>query len=539
MVGKMFGPFRPSSREPDRLPAARAEWFIILFLFGAVAAFVWNGSGLLHLIAQQRVSGLDPSIQVVAAGLVLNVALILFAWRRYADLQHEAALRADGERRAALQAATDSITGLANRKGFADGVERICAEGIDIQQCLVIVSLQMQRFKSVNDRFGYEVGDALLREIANALLGDVPADAIVARLSGDEFAIAARIRSAELAKVEALAETLQRDVSRTYDVQGTYVQVGAIVGIASAPPGVACRASDLLRRADIALNHARTVRSARPTWFDSGMERALIERGELEQAIRVGIEHGQFIPVFEPQVDLASGELIGFEVLARWQHPSRGLLGADVFIGVAEEMGCIGPLSEAVVAQALDSGRHWDPDLSLSVNISPAQLSDPWLAQRLIRLLAEANFPAERLIVEVTESSLFADPDLARNLVISLKNQGIRLALDDFGTGFSSLSHLRLLPLDMIKIDRSFISTLHVDRESAAIVKAVTTLADALKVPVTAEGLEDAVTLELAVASGAKTGQGWYLGKPMSAEDVVDLLARRRSDKTPEARRVG
>jgi predicted signal transduction protein with EAL and GGDEF domain len=360
-----------------------------------------------------------------------------------------------------------------------------------------------------------------------------------AALQGDEFAIALASHKNDLASAERLAEALLRDVSRTYDIAGNYVQVGAISGIANAAPGTACRAADILRRADIALDHARSSRAARPTWFDSSMERALIERSELEQAIRIGIEHGQFIPYFEPQVDLATGALTGFEVLARWQHPNRGLLSPELFIPVAEEMGVIGPLSELVAAQAMEAARAWEGDFSLSINISPAQLNDLWLAQRLVRLITEHGFPAERLIVEITESSLFADVDLARNLVVSLKNQGVRLALDDFGTGFSSLSHLRMLPLDMIKIDRSFMATVHVDRESAAIVKAVTTLAQALSIPVTAEGLEDAATYDKAAALGARTGQGWFIGKPMDADAVTELLRRRSAPDGQALQQVG
>lgn len=530
----------PSLRSLRTLPLARQSEIVVTFiLLAAVAAFVWNGSELLHLVLRDRSASMQTGVQVAAAALVLNVALILFGWRRYADLQHEAELRVDGERRAALQAATDSITGLANRKGFADGVERLCRDRLSPAHCLVIVSLQMQRFKRINDRHGYDMGDALLRQIAAAMRDDVPADAVVARLSGDEFGIAACVRTADLSASEALAEALLRDVSRTYDILGTFVQVSAFAGIASGLPGLPARASDLLRRADIALDHARSARAARPTWFDNGMERALIERSELEQAIRVGIDHDQFVPYFEPQVELATGQLTGFEVLARWQHPNRGLLSPEIFIPVAEDIGLIGALSEKIIAQALDAARDWDPSLTLSVNISPSQLGDPWLAQRLVRLLTEHNFPAERLVVEVTESSLFSDLDLAKSLVLSLKNQGVKLALDDFGTGFSSLSHLRVLPLDVIKIDRSFIASLGKDRESTAIVRAVVTLAQALDVPVTAEGLEDAATFERVLALGAHTGQGWFLGKPMSAEAAGELLARRTADRKPEARRIG
>jgi EAL domain-containing protein (putative c-di-GMP-specific phosphodiesterase class I) len=249
----------------------------------------------------------------------------------------------------------------------------------------------------------------------------------------------------------------------------------------------------------------------------------------------MGLEHGQFHPVFEPQVDLATGRIIGFEVLARWRHPTGGEIGPDRFIPVADEIGVIGQLSEQVIAAALRLARHWDSSVSLSVNISPSQLSDPWLAHRLLLMLTETGFPAERLVVEITEGSLFADMDLARSLVANLKTQGVRLALDDFGTGFSSLSHLRALPLDAIKIDRSFVSTIGSDRESAAIVKAVTALAGAIGVPVTAEGIEDAATHEAVLALGAHTGQGWYFGKPMTAEQAGLLLVREAGERSADA----
>jgi EAL domain-containing protein (putative c-di-GMP-specific phosphodiesterase class I) len=271
------------------------------------------------------------------------------------------------------------------------------------------------------------------------------------------------------------------------------------------------------------------------------MERALIVHSEIEQGIRYGLDHAHFIPYFEPQVDLLTGEIIGFEVLARWNHPLSGLIEPDRFIPVAEEHGLIGRLSEQVILAAMSEAASWDPAIKLSVNISPTQLADSWLAQRIVRLLAEAGFPAERLVVEITESSLFADLDLAKTIVTSLKNQGVRLALDDFGTGFSSLSHLRSLPFDVIKIDRSFVSTLVNDPESAAIVRAVTTLAEALKVPVTVEGIEDAATHAAVAGFGCAVGQGWYFGKPMSGDQATALLRSRHNAPPAElpARRNG
>jgi predicted signal transduction protein with EAL and GGDEF domain len=310
------------------------------------------------------------------------------------------------------------------------------------------------------------------------------------------------------------------------------IQVGAFAGIASAPAGSAS-IPDMLRRADIAMDHARNGRVARPVWFDAGMERALVAQGEIEQGIRHGLEHGQFVPYFEPQVDFATGEIVGFEVLARWNHPLSGIIGPDVFIPVAEDIGLIGRLSEQVIGEALREAASWDPKIKISVNISPTQLTDGWLAQRVVRILSETGFPAERLVVEITESSLFADIEFARSIVTSLKNQGIRLALDDFGTGFSSLSHLRSLPFDIIKIDRSFVSNIHVKRESLAIIRAVTTLANALSVPVCVEGIETEAAFDTVVRLGCAIGQGWYFGKPMPGEQARELLVERRREGEP------
>jgi EAL domain-containing protein (putative c-di-GMP-specific phosphodiesterase class I) len=253
----------------------------------------------------------------------------------------------------------------------------------------------------------------------------------------------------------------------------------------------------------------------------------LVAHSEIEQGIRHALEHDEFVPFFEPQINLETGEIVGFEVLARWVHPLRGTILPDVFIPVAEEMELIGRLSEKVIADALTQAADWDPSIKISVNISPVQLTDAWLAQRIVRLLTEVGFPPERLVVEITESSLVSDIDLARSIVTSLKNQGVRLALDDFGTGFSSLSHLRSLPFDVIKVDRSFVANIHSNPESAAIIRAVTTLAEALKVPVCVEGIETEAAHAAVLGLGCAVGQGWYFGKPMSGEDAAQMLEER------------
>ena len=515
------------------LANARRDMLVLAILIAAVAMLIWNGSEIFYRLNVSD-NRFGPGLKIAVTALTLNVALILFGWRRYVDLQHESERRKEGEARAAIIASTDGMTGLLNRKGFADKGEALRKEAIAAGESLLIFSLQLNRFKAVNDRHGYDVGDKILRLIAESLDQGVAPGNLVARLSGDEFAIALACGTEGYADAEMLAQRLLRAVTRPLEADGRLIQVGAFLGIAASDPNDG-PIPNLLRRADIALDHAKSTRSARPTWFDEGMERALIAHSEIEQGIRYGLDHGQFLPFFEPQVDLRTGHIIGFEVLARWDHPLSGLIPPDRFIPIAEEHGLIGRLSEQIMLQAMTQAADWDPAIKLSVNISPSQLADSWLAQRIVRLLTEARFPADRLIVEITESSLFADLDLARSIVTSLKNQGVRLALDDFGTGFSSLSHLRSLPFDVIKIDRSFVSTISNDRESAAIVRAVTTLADALGVPVTVEGIENAETHAAVAGFGCAVGQGWYFGKPMSGDQAAALLRARPERVAPSA----
>ena len=516
----------------SRLINARRDAIVLTVLITAVMLLIWNGSTFFHNL---RIGGTEfgPEVRLASTALTLNVALILFGWRRYVDLQHEAEMRAEHERRAVVLATTDSITGLYNRKGFADRAGQLCAEAAGRGDDLVVISFQVHRFRTVNDQHGYETGDRLLKTISVSLVDELGPDAVLARLSGDEFAVALALANERMSRADELAEAVLRIVTRPLLFEEKIIQVGAFAGIAAAPAGEV-RIPDILRRADIAMDHARSGRVARPIWFDAGMERALIAHAEIEQGIRVGLDHDQFVPYFEPQVDLATGEIVGFEMLARWIHPLSGVIGPDVFIPVAEEIGLIGRLSEHVIAEALREAASWDPKVKISVNISPFQLADGWLAQRIVKTLADTGFPAERLVIEITESSLFADIDLARTIVTSLKNQGIRLALDDFGTGFSSLAHLRSLPFDIIKIDRSFVTNINAKRENSAIVRAVTTLANALQVPVCVEGIESEDSYKTVVRLGCEIGQGWYFGKPMPAEQARELLdARERHDQVP------
>ena len=282
-----------------------------------------------------------------------------------------------------------------------------------------------------------------------------------------------------------------------------------------------------MREADIAMYAAKKGGKNRFAWFDRTMEQELNARNETESGLRTAIPNGQIIPYFEQQVDLDTGRVTGFEILARWQHPTRGIIAPDDFIAIAEETGMIADLSMSVLNQACRAALDWDPEIVLAINISPSQLRDPWLAQKIIKTLTETGFPANRLEVEITESALYDNLALAQSIVDSLKNYGIALALDDFGTGYSSLAHLRALPFDRIKIDRSFVMSLNDSVDSAAIVNAIFRLGESLNLPVMAEGVEEEAIAKRLRAMGCRRVQGWLYGKPMSSAQTRRFLAQR------------
>jgi len=316
-------------------------------------------------------------------------------------------------------------------------------------------------------------------------------------------------------------------MGQAFHVDGLHLQITCSVGM-SRSDADASSIDSLLRSADIAMYAAKNAGRNRHAWFDVSMERELQARNELESGLRAAIPRGEIVPYFEQQIDLVTGRLTGFEVLARWEHPQRGVMIPENFIPIAEETGMIADLSMAIMRQAFTAARDWHPQIALSVNISPWQLKDPWLAQKIIKLLTETGFAPARLEIEITESSLFDNLAMAQSIVASLKNQDIKLALDDFGTGYSSLAHLRALPFDRIKIDKSFVMSVNQNAESAAIVNAITRLGESLNLPITAEGIEDQAIEQRIRGLGCARGQGYVYGRPLSLANARRLLAERR-----------
>jgi len=471
-------------------------------------------------------ANLATSDRLLMTGLLLNLALILFGWRRYRDLAATTGERDAARARASLLARHDDLTGLLNRPALAEDGATMVAQMLRRDKAVALLLVDLDHFRSINEIHGHLASDAVLRAATDLIRRALPASAIAGRLDHDEFALLLPFDKRHASTIDAIAEHIVGALAQPIVTKTVTAHIGASIGIARSADD--CQSVEaLLRRATIAMHAAKAAGRGRHIWFDATMQRALVSRTATEAGIRNGIPLGQFVPYYEPQVDLASGAVIGFEMLARWEHPTHGILMPDDFIPAAEQCGLIAELSMAVMRRAFAEARDWDPAITLSVNISPAQLKDPWLAQKIVKLLIETGFPASRLEIEITESALIENLGLAQSIIGSLKNQGVRLALDDFGTGYSSLAHLRALPFDAIKIDKSFVLAMIGDRESATIVDAISKLGISLGLPVTAEGVENAAINERLRATGCAKGQGWHFGKPQPIAATRRLLAER------------
>lgn len=493
-------------------------------------------ASIVAMDARRAISKGEDVNPLLVMTLLLNIALILFGRWRHADLSREVRERGAAEERAREMADRDPLTGFLNRRSFAEAGRALLLRGRRRQRSLAVLVIDLDNFKTINDLHGHATGDALITSVASEMRSVLPHDALAARLGGDEFACAFLYTDQTRDRVNHVASQIVARLALPFDAAGILAHISASIGIACLED---CddTMDAVIRRADIAMYAAKNAGRNRHFWFDSSMERALQARNAIEAGLRAGIPRGEFVPYYEQQIDLVSGRLHGFEVLARWNSPDQGVMSPDQFLPVAEETGMIGELSLAIIRQALEHARNWDHGLTLSVNISPTQLKDPWLSQKLVKLLVETGFPPSRLEVEITESALFENLSLAQSIVGSLKNQGIQLALDDFGTGYSSLAHLRALPFDRIKIDRSFVTSINENAESAAIVNAITRLSDSLGLPVTAEGVENGEIEKRLRAIGVHKGQGWHFGKPMPHDQVLKMLAD--MNLLPSRRTVG
>ncbi|QAU48469.1 EAL domain-containing protein [Bradyrhizobium guangzhouense] len=428
--------------------------------------------------------------------------------------------RINNEARISHLAHHDALTDLPNRSAF----NAILAERLERAQeasaSFAVLSLDLDRFKDVNDVFGHPVGDMMMRAAAERLLAEADG-AFVARIGGDEFMILMPddVRRED---VLSLAERMVEAIGKELEVDDFLSHVGLSIGIAVYPDdGV--DAATLLANADSALYRAKREGRGRVCFFETEMDRELRDRRLLQHDLRQAVEQNQLMVYFQPQARI-DGEIIGFEALLRWNHPSRGFVPPDQFIPLAEENGLIIAIGEWVLREACREAASWPRPLQVAVNLSPVQFQAGDLERSIHQILLETGLSPTRLEVEITEGVLIGDFARALNLLRRLKALGIRIAMDDFGTGYSSLSYLQSFPFDKIKIDRSFISNLEATPQSAEIVRAVLSLAHALHIPVVAEGVETDAQRAFLEGEACEEMQGYLIGRPEPIEHYFDLI---------------
>lgn len=414
----------------------------------------------------------------------------------------------------------DNLTGLATRKLFVEQLELALLKASDPNR-LLVAFVDLDNFKIVNDTLGHPVGDALLRTVADHLRKDFP-DALIARFGGDEFAIMFDGLE-EAADLTALAEALKASLVASIPVEGQRADCSASVGIAVAPAD-GDDVGTLMRRADLALYCAKNSGKATYHFFEPSLDEAVRNRRQLEQDLRAGVERGEFELAYHPMHSLEQQRITGFEALVRWNHPTRGQLQPVDFIEVAEETGLIVPLGEWVLREACHQASTWPENVSVAVNVSPKQFIAKGLPTTVISALAASGLPPERLELEITENIFITDVEATLETLHTLRNMGLKIALDDFGTGYSSLSYLRSFPFDKIKIDKSFVGDLGTCRNGHAVIRSITSLADALGMESLAEGVEDVAQFEVLEREGCQSIQGFHLSRPVAAEGVAALL---------------
>ena len=487
-----------------------------------------GGTVLPELVLFWRGMGAQPDV-ILANALILNIAVILFGWSRYKALSRELAERRKSEEQALRLADTDPLTGCQNRRSFLPAVNALAGTAIASGREIAVGLIDLDHFKNINDYHGHKLGDEVLLATSARFSALLPEGALLARLGGDEFAFALAYLRDDHPRIETLVDKLVANAARPIVVDGTTLEVSASVGVASSRDancdGAVGGGEHLMNRADIAMYQAKKRGRNRLQWFEPAMEYEQRFRGELEAGIRRGLRASEFVPYYEQQIDLETGEIIGFEMLARWQSPDLGLVNPDIFIPIVEEMGLIEELGKSLMAQAFEDAKRWHPRITVAINISPLQLRDPWFAQKMLKLLVAHAFPASRLELEITESALHENPGLVRNTLTGLRNQGVVVTLDDFGMGYSSLSQLRTLPFDRLKIDRSFIRDLKHDDTNAKLVGAIISMGAGLDLPLVAEGIENDAILKTLRGMGQLKGQGYHYGRPEPADQVLERLA--------------
>lgn len=420
----------------------------------------------------------------------------------------------------------DALTDLPNRRHFTKKIKEAAGATNTSRNAYSILLIDLDRFKPINDVYGHTKGDAVLCEISSRLQSVVREGDTVARLGGDEFAVICTIDSKVEDSNEAassLAARIIAKISVPIDVGEDTFNVSASIGIALCPQDGSDQ-DELLKAADIAMYRAKGDGRGRFYFYEKTMDAEARLQANLEGDLRRAVISDGIQPYYQPLMELSKGKLVGFEILARWQHATLGSIAPDIFIPIAEKLGLISPLTLQLLRTACGDARLWPNNLVLALNLSPVQLTDPMLPVQILAVLNETGFPPDRLEIEITEGALVKDLLCAKAILTSFQNLGMKISLDDFGMSYSSMYNLADLRFDKIKIDRSFIQSMSDNPESLAIVNAVLALSKRLGVPTIAEGVENKDALLSLIDSGCEFGQGYLFGKAVSASETSGII---------------
>lgn len=459
------------------------------------------------LIAHHR-DGSKRMLEVLARDCFAEEAVdgLILSARDVTDRKHV-------EEKLAAQALHDALTGLPNRDHLAHRLEAELQDAAKPARPTALLFVDLERFRDVNDVLGHQCGDKLLVEASKRISNKLRTCDAAARIGGDEFAVLLSGYGAE--EATSFAERIITSLRDPYQIAGQTVIIGATVGLAIGESGI--EASSLLRHADVAMDSAKLSANGIAIYTSEDDERAR-RRLSIGSAIHEAIATDQLVLHYQPQISVADGSIYGVEALVRWDHPQRGMLRPDQFLPIVEEIGMMGRLTEWVLRAALLQMRQWRRkgiDLNMAINLSAQNLRDAHLAEAVMRLLALYEIPPERLCLELTETTVAAEGERAKQLLTQLSSLGIRISIDDFGTGYSSLLHLRRFPVNELKIDRTFVANMTTDKNDQAIVASTIELARRLNMDVVVEGIEQNDTYDAIAELGAQYAQGYLMSVPL------------------------